>query len=55
MEDIIKSFPKTIIGDEILLVPLCDDIMVPIKLNCSECVAWDKKGTEYSKKNIRSI
>jgi len=50
MDDIFYSFPGTILCDNTLTVPISADIMLSIDKDCSNAVAWDTRGTNYSKK-----
>jgi hypothetical protein len=56
MDDVIVSFPGTIVSDDDnILVPIYGNIMMSVKFDCSDCVVWDDKGTDYTEKISNAI
>ena len=49
MDEILLSFPDTIISGNTLTVQINNEVTLSIDKDCSNAIAWDNKGTDYSK------
>jgi hypothetical protein len=49
MDEIVLSFPDTIISGNTLTIQINNEVILSIDKDCSNAIAWDNKGTDYSK------